>query len=65
LDICSHARLERRARWWLSGDNDKVVAHSGESFDSAYDATRACENSKSHQPAWAYDVYADTGGNYR
>lgn len=52
-------------RWWLYGDNNKMVAHSGESFDSTSNAKRACENFKANCSRWTYDVYADSGSNYR
>jgi uncharacterized protein YegP (UPF0339 family) len=45
--------------------NGQVVAVSGESFDSAYNAKRPCEHSKANCSLWDYDVYADTGGHWR
>lgn len=52
-------------RWWLYSSNGQVVAHSGESFDSTYNAKRAAENFKANASRWTYEVYADDGGSYR
>jgi uncharacterized protein YegP (UPF0339 family) len=52
-------------RWWLYASNGKMVAHSGESFDSTSNAKRAAENFKANAKLWNYEVYADSGGNYR
>ena len=52
-------------RWWLYSSNGQMVAHSGESFDSTYNAKRAAENFKANAKLWNYEVYADTGGSYR
>jgi uncharacterized protein YegP (UPF0339 family) len=52
-------------RWWLHSSNHKMVAHSGEAFDSTYNATRAAEHFKANAGLWDYEVYADSGGSYR
>ena len=54
-----------KPRWWLYASNGKMVAYSGESFDSTSNAKRAAENFKANATRWNYDVYADTGGNCR
>jgi uncharacterized protein YegP (UPF0339 family) len=54
-----------RPRWWLHASNGKMVAYSGEAFDSTWNAKRAAENFKASCSRWNYEVYADTGGSYR
>jgi len=52
-------------RWRLKGGNGQKVASSGESFASQSNARRAAEHFKTNARLWSYEVYADTGGNYR
>jgi uncharacterized protein YegP (UPF0339 family) len=51
--------------WWLYGDNHETVAWAGESFDSKWNAQRACGSFKAGARAATYDVYEDGGGSWR
>lgn len=53
------------AVWRLYGENNKKVAWSGESFASQSNAKRAAEAFKAGAKTARYDVYQDTGGNWR
>lgn len=46
--------------WRLYGDNHKLVAWSGETFDSASNATRAANAFKVGAASARYEVYEDT-----
>ena len=52
-------------RWRLKAGNGQTVASSGESFASHSNATTAAQNFKARARQWNYEVYADSGGNYR
>lgn len=52
-------------RWRLIASNGQKVATSGESFSSESNAKAGATNFKSKAKQWSYEVYADTGGNYR
>jgi uncharacterized protein len=51
--------------WWLYGDNNRMVAWAGETFDSTSNATRAATAFKAGAATARYEVYADTGGRWR
>ena len=51
--------------WRLIGGNNEMVAWAGETFASESNARRAAESFKSGAAEARYDVYEDTGGNYR
>lgn len=51
--------------WWLYGGNDRKVAWAGETFASRSNATRAAESFKAGAATARYEVYQDTGGNWR
>jgi uncharacterized protein len=52
-------------RWWLYASNGRMVAYSGEAFDSTANARRAALNFKAHAAQWGYEVYPDAGGAFR
>lgn len=51
--------------WWLYGANGEMVAWAGETFASESNARRAALAFKSGAATASYEVYADTGGNWR
>ena len=51
--------------WWLYSSNGKMVAWAGETFDSASNATRAANDFKIGASTARYDIYQDTGGQWR
>ncbi|MBK9696696.1 MAG: DUF1508 domain-containing protein [Propionibacteriaceae bacterium] len=51
--------------WWLYAENSKMVAWSGESFASLYNAKRAAESFKAGAITARYEVYADAAGKWR
>lgn len=51
--------------WWLYGNNNEMAAWAGETFDSQYNARRAAENFKAGASTARYEVYQDSGGNWR
>lgn len=51
--------------WWLYGNNNRMVAWAGETFDSASNATRAAQAFKLGAASARFEVYPDAGGNWR
>jgi uncharacterized protein YegP (UPF0339 family) len=51
--------------WWLYGGNDELVAWAGETFASASNASRAAESFKVGAATSRYDIYQDSGGQWR
>lgn len=51
--------------WWLYGDNNKLVAWAGETFESTYNAERAAANFKAGAYSARYDIYLDAGQAWR
>ena len=51
--------------WWLYGNNNKMVAWAGETFDSQRNAHRAASDFKAGASSARYEVYQDAGGNWR
>lgn len=51
--------------WELYSGNHEMVAWSGESFASTYNAKRAAESFKAGASTARFDVYLDTGGRWR
>jgi len=51
--------------WWLYGENHKEVAWAGETFASTFNAKRAAEAFKAGAKTAHYEVYKDSGGNWR
>jgi uncharacterized protein YegP (UPF0339 family) len=51
--------------WWLYGNNHEKAAWAGETFASESNARRACQSFKTGASTARYDVYPDTGGNWR
>lgn len=51
--------------WWLYGENHKKVAWAGETFASTFNAKRAAEAFKAGAKTARYEVYKDSGGNWR
>jgi uncharacterized protein len=51
--------------WWLYGDNHKKVGWAGETFASTSNAQRAAESFRSGAKNARYEIYEDTGGNWR
>ncbi|MBS1677276.1 MAG: DUF1508 domain-containing protein [Actinobacteria bacterium] len=51
--------------WWLYGDNHRMVAWAGEAFASRGNAERAAQAFKAGASTARYDVYTDTGGQWR
>ncbi len=51
--------------WWLYGDNNRMVAWAGETFDSQSNATRAAKAFKAGAATARYEIYTDTGGSWR
>jgi uncharacterized protein YegP (UPF0339 family) len=54
-----------RPSWWLYGDNNRMVAWAGETFDSHSHAKRAAEDFKAGAATARYEVYQDVGGSWR
>ena len=52
-------------RWRLIASNGQNVASSGESFNNESHAKRAAEAFKAGACKHAFEVYADSGSNYR
>jgi uncharacterized protein YegP (UPF0339 family) len=57
--------MTRAYRWRLVSSNGQTVASSGESFASQSNATRASEAFKVGAAGHTFEVYADSGSNYR
>ncbi|NUU19057.1 DUF1508 domain-containing protein [Cellulomonas humilata] len=51
--------------WWLYANNNEMVAWAGETFASAYNAQRAAAAFKAAASSARYDIYQDSGGNWR
>ena len=51
--------------WWLYADDNQMVAWAGETFASSLDARRACESFKAGAASARYEIYADTGSQWR
>lgn len=54
-----------RPTWWLYAANHELVAWAGETFGSSSNARRAAEWFKAGAQTARYDVFLDTGGQYR
>lgn len=54
-----------KSRWRLKASNGQTVASSGESFASHSNAVRAAQAFKSSARTANFEVYKDSGGNYR
>lgn len=51
--------------WWLYGGNNQMVAWAGETFASSYNAKRAAGSFKSGAKTARYEVYQDSGNDWR
>jgi uncharacterized protein len=51
--------------WWLYGDNNRMVAWAGETFDSTSNATRAANAFKAGAASARYETYLDSGREWR
>lgn len=51
--------------WWLYGGNNKKVAWAGETFASPSNATRAAKAFKAGAKTARYEIYEDSGSNWR
>lgn len=51
--------------WWLYADNNELVAWSGETFDSTYNATRAAQAFKAGAATATYETYLDAASRWR
>lgn len=51
--------------WWLYGDNNRMVAWAGETFDSESTARRAASDFKAGASTARYEVYEDKGSEWR
>jgi uncharacterized protein len=51
--------------WWLYADNNRKVAWAGETFASTSNAKRAASAFTAGAKTARYELYEDTGGNWR
>lgn len=51
--------------WWLYSGNSKLMAWAGETFAGQFNADRAASAFKRGAAAARFEVYPDTGGEWR
>lgn len=51
--------------WWLYGDNHEMVAWAGQTFPSESHARRAALEFKAGAATAIYEIYLDSGSEYR
>jgi uncharacterized protein YegP (UPF0339 family) len=51
--------------WWLHGENNRVVAWAGRTFDSVADAKQAANDFKRWAAAAEFDIYDGARGSWR
>jgi uncharacterized protein YegP (UPF0339 family) len=51
--------------WWLSGQNNRVVAWAGRTFDTVAGATRAADDFKMCSTTAEFEVYDGVRGSWR
>ncbi len=51
--------------WWLYGENNEMVAWAGETFASQSNARRAASSFKSGAATARYEIYLDSGNQWR
>ncbi len=51
--------------WWLNGENHRVVAWAGRTFDSVTEARRAADDFKRCSTAAEFEVYDTAHGSWR
>ena len=51
--------------WWLYGNNNRMVAWAGETFESQSNAHRAANDFKAGASSARFESYQDSGGSWR
>jgi uncharacterized protein YegP (UPF0339 family) len=55
----------KKYSWWLYGENNRMVAWAGQTFDSHWDAERAAQDFKEGASSADFDVYLDEAKKWR